>query len=96
MTEVLPVPNSSWAIPSAVSFVGLYSNRMSFSSFRGFRIRNTMFRVFWLTSTYKKKKKSIKNLPILFHDTFHEFKDTNSLSLFVIKISRRTVTQKIK
>jgi hypothetical protein len=42
----------------------LYSNRMSFSSLRGFRIRSTMFSVFWLTSTCKKKK--IKNLPILF------------------------------
>ena len=58
---LVPVPNSSWAIPSAVSFVGLYSNRMSFSSLRGFRIRSTMFSVFWLTSTYKKKKGSIKN-----------------------------------
>ena len=48
---ISPVPSSSWAIPSAVSFDGWYSNLMSFNSLLGLRIRKTMFNVRWLTST---------------------------------------------
>ena len=47
-------PNNSWGIPSAVSFVGLHSNRMLFSSLHGFHIRSTMFSVCWLTLTCNK------------------------------------------
>ena len=43
--EFVPVLRSSCAMPSAVSTVGLYSNRISFNSFLRFRIRNTILRV---------------------------------------------------
>ena len=44
---IRPLVNNSAAIPSVVSLLGWYSNRISLSSFFGFLIRKTMLKVFW-------------------------------------------------
>ena len=43
--EFVPVLRSSCAMPSAVSCIVLYTNRISFNSFLRFLIRNTILRV---------------------------------------------------